>query len=421
MANNLDSNITTKVARVFLKEFESQRVLSKTIDTQLLAGQFTPQSGETVKFKRPHDYISHSTAGGDISAVTKSSIISGSATGTVQNYITVATEWGDKEEALELDQLQEILAPAATRIVTDLELSLGQYMIKNCNLKYGTQGTAVDAWSDVAGAGALMQSIGIPAGEWYYALNPFNAMSLASAQTGLSASDSLVRTAWEKAQIPMNFGGLRALTATTLGSYTTGTASDRAGTVASNPTVTYVGHKDTMIQSIAVAGLTNDATIKAGEIVEVTGRYRLNLSTRQPILDAAGARIKWAGVVTEDVTLSGTGTGTITVAGPAIYEASGQYNTTDTAVVSGDVITILGSASTLYQPSMFYHKQAFGMGTVKLGKLYSTDTVMTTSDGISIRVSKYADGDANTQKIRFDILPAFATFNPFFAGQGFGV
>jgi hypothetical protein len=50
-----------------------------------------------------------------------------------------------------------------------------------------------------------------------------------------------------------------------------------------------------------------------------------------------------------------------------------------------------------------------------------TDTIATTEDGMSIRITKYSDGDANTQKIRFDLLPAYATFNPFFAGQGFGV
>jgi len=53
--------------------------------------------------------------------------------------------------------------------------------------------------------------------------------------------------------------------------------------------------------------------------------------------------------------------------------------------------------------------------------LYATDTVATTEDGFSIRISKYADGDSNQQKVRFDMLPAFACFNPFFGGQGFGV
>ena len=129
----------------------------------------------------------------------------------------------------------------------------------------------------------------------------------------------------------------------------------------------------------------------------------------------------FSGTVTQDVTLDGSGAGNLTIAGAGINETNGQYNTTDTALQSGDVVTLLGSGSTLYQPNLFYHKQAFGLGTVKLPKLYSTDTIATTSDGMSIRVSKYSDGDANTQKIRFDLLPAYATFNPFFAGQGFGV
>ena len=69
---------------------------------------------------------------------------------------------------------------------------------------------------------------------------------------------------------------------------------------------------------------------------------------------------------------------------------------------------------------MFYHKQAFGIGTVPLKKLFATDTIMRTEDGMSMRVTKYSDGDSNKQKIRFDLLPAYAVFNPFFAGQGFG-
>jgi len=422
MANNLNSNVTRQVARVFLDAFEGSRVLSKTVDTQLLTNKFGPSSGSTVDFKRPHDYNSIRTSGGDISSSTKSDIIAGKATGTVQDYFTVATEWGNVEEALELDQLDQILAPMARRIVTDMELDLGRYMYKNCNLKYGAPGTVVDAWSDVAGAAALMDSVGVPMeGERYYVMNPFTATNLASAQNGLNAADSLVRTAWEKSQISSNFGGLRALTSNALAAYTSGTTSDRVGALAANPDVTYVTHKDTMIQSLSVNGFSNNLTIKAGEIITIAGRNRLNISTRETVVDSSGAAIIWSGVVTADVTLSGTGTGTLLVAGPAIYEANGQYNTVDSAPVSGDVVTVLGSASTLYQPNLFFHKQAFGLGTVKLPKLYSTDTIATTSDGMSIRVSKYADGDANTQKIRFDLLPAYATFNPFFAGQGFGV
>ena len=421
MANNLSSNVTRKVARVFLEAFESSRVVTKTVDTQLLSGKFNPSSGSNVDFKRPHDYNSIRTSGGDISSSTKSDIIAGKATGTVQNYFTVATEWGNVEEALELDQLDQILAPMARRIVTDLEIDLASYMLKNSSLKYGSHGTAVDAWGDVAGAGALMDSIGVPAdAERYYLMNPFTTTALANVQQGLNASDQLVRTAWENAQVSQSFGGMRALTSNALSSFTSGTGADRAGTLSSAPDATYVTAKDTMTQTLPVTGFTAGMVLKAGDMVTIANVNRLNLDTRTAMIDASGANVPWTGVVTADVTLAG-GAGNIVVAGPAIYEANGQYNTVDAAPISGAAVTILSSSATLYQPNLFFTKQAFGMGTVKLPKLYSTDTIATTEDGMSIRVSKYADGDANTQKVRFDLLPAYATFNPFMAGQGFGV
>jgi hypothetical protein len=84
------------------------------------------------------------------------------------------------------------------------------------------------------------------------------------------------------------------------------------------------------------------------------------------------------------------------------------------------VITRLGAASDIIQPNLFWHKQAFSIGSVKIDKLYSTDTLATTEDGLQMRVSKYADGDANKQIVRFDLHPAYAVLNPFLAGQGFG-
>ncbi len=419
MANNLQANVTRKVARVFLDAFESSRVVTKTTNTQLLSGKFSPSSGSTVDFKRPHDYNSIRTSGGDISGSDKSDIIAGKATGTVQDYFTAATEWGNVEEALELDQLDTILEPMARRIVTDLELDYAKFIRTNTGLSYGARGTAVDAWSDIAGAGAMMDGVGVPmSDEKYYLMSPFTTTALASAQTGLTAADGLVRTAWEKAQISNNFGGMMALSTNSLSSYTSGSTVDRTGALSAAPNATYLAAKDTMTQTLAIDAL-GTGTIVAGDQVTIAGVNQLNISTRQVLLDAAGAPVPWVGTVLSTVTIN-TNAAEIVVSGAAIYEANGQYNTVDAAPANDAVVTILGAAGTVYQPNLFYTKQAFGLGTVKLPKLYSTDTVATTSDGMSIRISKYADGDANTQKIRFDLLPAYACFNPFFAGQGYG-
>lgn len=422
MANNLDSNVTRKLARVFLEGAEASRVLTRGVDTQLLNGKFTPSSGSTVDFKRPHDYSSLRTSGGDISGETKNDIISGKATGTVQDYFTVALEWDEVEEALELDQLEQILAPAADRIITDLELDLGEFILHNGGFSYGDPDEAVDAWSDIAGAVAKAKAMGIPSDNLNYVINPYVQANLADLQNALSAgSNSNVDSAWARAQITDNLGGARVWTSNALKSRTSSTTGDRTGAVASVGASTYVAHKDTMIQTINVDGFTGTPVIKAGEIVEVTGKYQLSLSTREAFTDGSGNMVKWRGVVTEDSAAFAGGEGTIKVAGPAIYEAGGQYNTVNAALADGDVITILGTDTTVYQPSLLFHKQAFGLGTVKLQKLYSTDTVATTKDGFSIRVSKYADGDKNKQMVRFDLLPAFACFNPYMGGQCFGV
>ena len=428
MANDFDSNFTRKLARVFLEKFDSDRVLSKNVDTQLLAGKFAPDTGDTVEFKRPTDYISSRTSDGDLTSANTSDIITGKASGVVQDYFTVDVEYQEADEAIKMDQLDQLLAPMATRIKTDLELDFANFMLKNTALLAGTVGTAADTWDDIAEAGAIMQASGVPMDNmWMYAVNPFTQRKLASTNVSLGAGGAVggrIRTSLDKAIINDNFAGMRVMTATTLGSYTTGSEADRAGTLSGTPTVTYVAAKDTMTQVLAVTAVGAGSTeIKAGETVQITAASgainRLNLSTRQVILDETGTAIVWTGTVVADVTLSG-GAGNVTVTGPAIFEANGQYNTVSQSPLSGDVVTFLGAASTIIQPNMFWHKQAFSIGSVPIKKLHSTDTIATTEDGLQFRISKGVDFIKNKQLVRFDFRPAYGAMNPFFAGQGFG-
>ena len=424
MANNFDSNITRKLARIFLDKFETSRVITKSVDTQLLSGQFNPSTGDTVDFKRPTDYVSVRTANGNVSSETASPIITGKASGVVQDYFTAFVNYDEADEAIKMDQIDQLLAPLATRIVTDMELDFASFMMKNSALLSGTYGTAADTWDDIAEAGAVLQSHGVPYDDmWCYAVNPYTQRKLASSNRSLGAggvAGSIIKSSLERATIAEDFAGMNVMTSTALASYTTSTVTDRAGTLSGTPTATYLAHKDTMKQTLAVTAMGANAVVKAGEVIQVTGRNRLNLSTRQEILDETGANILWTAVVTEDVTLNASGAGNLVCTAPAIYEAAGAYNSVSSALTSGDVVTRLGAHSTTYQPNLFWHKQAFSLGSVPIKKLYSTDTLATTEDGMQIRVSKYSDGDANEQKVRFDLRPAYGVMNPFFAGQGFG-
>lgn len=426
MANDLSSNTTSKTLRAFVKAFEKQRVLSKTVNSQVFQGEFTPQFGDTIYIKRPHRYNAVRTSDGDLSSATANEIISGSAAAVVQDYISVLVDWTNREEALEMDQKEEILRPAAEQAVIELETSLGDYMIKNAGLTTGTPDTAIDAWSDIASQMSMMKSIGVPMGEIYSVMNPWTVQNLASAQTGLSADPSrLVQVAWEQAQISTPFAGLRAITSNSLSTYTAGTDTTRTGTLSATPDGTYLTHKDSMIQTLAVTGLDASSTVLAGEVLEFTGtgadaRSYLHQRTRKTVFDGTGAAINWRCTVIADATMDGTGAGTLYVTGAAINETDGQYNNISTALTSGDVFVILGTEDTEYQPNLFYHKDFCAVAYVKLPKLHTWDTVASSEDGVSIRITKFSDGLANKQSIRFDLLPAFACLDPFFGGKGYG-
>lgn len=420
MANNFESNFTRKVMLKVLDRFESNRVLSKNVNTQLFSGQFNPNSGDTVDIKRPTDYKSVRTSTGDISGQ-KSDIITGKASATVQDYITVGVDYNEADEALTMGtDKSRFWDDVANRIVIDLETDFAKFMMENAGLRAGTVGEGVDSWAEVAEASALMKATGVPMNQkWCYALNPYSQVALANEQRSLGVNPE-VKTANERAVVNENFAGLKVMTATTLSSYGTGAGADRAGTVASDPDVTYVSAKDSMKQAIAVTGFAANLEIKAGETIEIAGRHRLNLSTRMPVLKADGSQVVFTGVVTEDVTLDGSGAGTLVIAGAGIYEATGAYNTVDSAIVTGDVVTLGGAESTVIQPNLFWHRDAYTIASVKINKLHSTDTVATTRDGLQLRTSLYSDGDANKQTVRFDLRPAYGVLNPFFAGQSFG-
>lgn len=423
MANSFDSNFTRKLMRSFLDKFESERVLTKNVNTQLFAGKFDGSTGDKIDVKRPTDYVTVRTPDGDLTSKSPSDIITGKATATVQDYFTAFVDFDEADEAIKMDQLDELLAPMATRMKTDFELDYGKFMKNNSGLLSGTYGSPALKWDDIAAYGSILDATGVPQdSQWIVAVNSFTQRKLASDQRSLGAGGSaggLISEAHRRAILSDDFAGMKVMKANTLGSNTIAAGADRVGTITSVD-VTYLTAKDTMTQSIVVAGFTNDLVIKAGEVLRVTGRNRLNLSTRELILDETGSVILFSGTVVSDVTLSATGTGTIVITGPAIFEATGQYNTTSSAIAASDVITLLGAAGDIIQPNLFWHPQAFTVASVPIKKLQSVDTVATTEDGLQFRVSKGSDFIKNQQKVRIDFRPAYGVLNPFFAGQGFG-
>jgi len=442
IANNLDSNISEVVLDIFAEEFEKNRVATKTVQTGLLTGanKFeTAKFGDTLFTKRPHQYRIIRTPGGSLADDEFNDIISGRIAFNVQEYITVAIPWSNREETLELNALDKIIRPAAQYAVVEYETSFQNFMIQNSGLSFWVVGNALSKWGDVANFRALMNSIGVPeSGRHYTLTNPFQIRNLADTQTGLaSGSNNLVDTAWKKSMISENFGGMSVLTSNSMSNYVTGVSADRLGSIASFTTPqTYESVKDTMQQIVVIDDLTDNDIFVPGDVIEVTGTdgpFRTNVKTRQIAFDQNGNAIPWRWTLlpnpdTGDAAFPGYTVAsnqiTATVTNASIFEftsgVTGQYDNISRAIVANDVCTFLGASATAYQPNLFYHEEAFAVDTVALPKLHTWDSLATTEDGINMRVTKWSDGQLNEQYIRFDMLPAFSVLNPLFAGTGWG-
>ncbi|EEO9897943.1 head protein, partial [Salmonella enterica] len=173
---------------------------------------------------------------------------------------------------------------------------------------------------------------------------------------------------------------------------------------------------------VSLAGATASVTgfLKAGDQIKFTSTYWLQQQTKQ-VLYNGSTPISFTATVLQDADSTAGGAVTVTLSGVPIYDTTNpQYNSVSRAVTSGDAVTVVGTAGKTMKPNLFYNKFFCGLGTIPLPKLNSIDSAVATYEGFSIRVHKYADGDANVQKMRFDLLPAYVCYNPHMGGQFFG-
>ncbi len=417
MANSLQSNYNKKLLMQFTNSFMSELTIAKAVERQVLVGDFDATTGGVVAMKRPTQYAPQRTNDGDLSAASTNPIKVGQVIGEVGQFCTVLVEATQVEKALQLNQLEELLRPAAMDMAIAVESELAARMTKAAAMTSGTKGTLINKWSDVANAGALFRQAGIPEGDKYCILNNFEEVNLADKQNALGVNPD-VADSWSSATVRQRFAGFdRVLTSSNLAQYTVGTAT--AATLSATPASTYVAYKDSYQMTLALTGVTPAAgTFKAGQQIQIAASKLVNFRNRNIVRSTAGD-VPITLTVLEDATASAGVIAALKVSGAAIFESGvdAAYNTVTRQIQSGDALVFLGTASSTQAPALAFHKGFFGMGSVQLPKLDALDSMVINQDGFSIRVHKFSDGKANKSFYRYDILPTFACFNPFWGMQ----
>lgn len=427
---DLTSNYINRLARGFLKAWSTKMVLTKTVNRAIITDNHfrNPVSGDTAYVRRPWDFPTFSTARGDLSGQTATELQRGRASAVAQNVISAYISWDliDESQDLNDEDIAQVMDAAASRVATSVETTLATYAKNELGHTLGTVTNTISQWSDVAQVASFANAFGFPDGMCYALLDPYSVERLADAQAGLAGNTgNAVMTAWEQAKIQKSFGNVDARMCNTLASHTCGAGYTGASIVVDGvaPTQTYLSAKDTYQTSIALTGFAQNDTLLQGDRIEIPDVYWYNQKTRQLSVGRDGNPLPYQAVVTADATADANGDMTVVVQGPAIFEANGSYNSISAAIGTSNAVSIIsGTNATTNVPSLFMHPDALGLAFVRLARLRAQESrVITSKDGsFSMRISLGSAIDTAETKLRIDVQPVFATFNPLLGGVLWG-
>lgn len=393
MANVLATQ--TKITNAFLLLLKNELVMGKLVTTKF-DKDYTNETvavGDTVKIRRTPEFTVR-----DGATMSAQDIKVGTVDVTIDKQKGVDVSLTSKEMTLEVDELlkNQVMKAKAAALAQQIDSDLMAEANEFAHWA-GTPGQLINSASDFFVGVQKAMELGIPMDDLHGVLSPADHFALAGSFTSLSASDSTVKTAIEKAKLPM-IGNVQPYVSQNVISLTLGT---RAGTILVNggsQNVTYDSVRTTYSQSLILDGFTNNTTVKKGEVFTIAGVNAVNPRSKADL----GYLQKF--VVLADATADGSGNATLTIANPII--SSGAYQTVSAAPADNAAITFMGTASTAYSQNVIFHRGSIALVSAKLQEprsgiyAYASDP----ETGISIRTWSQSDITNDAHATRVDVL-----------------
>ena len=292
------------------------------------------------------------------------------------------------------DWAGNFLEPAASRLVTDVEMSLFSLYTDIYNLT-GTPGTPPAAYGACSDARELLTHGGAPEENRHLALNPkaYNKLTsgLASGFNPQDDTGQLVKTAklfqiagakpFESANCPVHTVGAYSGTPLTNG------AGQEGGSL------------------ITDGWATSTLILKKGDVFTVADVYAVNINNGQNTGNLQEFSVQ------ADVTTDGSGNATISIS-PQII-TSGAFKTVNAAAADGKTITVkTGTLSTAYGQSLMFQKNAFGLVMASIKPPRGLKATTRSYRGLSVTVTTGPDIMNFSEIWRMDAAWAKKTFWP---------
>jgi hypothetical protein len=389
MANTIltPTAVTREALRVLHQKLNFIGNINRTYDDSF--AKTGARIGDSLKIRLPNEYT-----------VRTGATLSAQDTTELSTTLQVATQKGvdlnftSADLTLSLDDFSKrILNPAMSVLAANMEAdAMSMFLDVYNNVNNVT--AAVTFNKLLTGRKVLNDNLAPMDNERCAILNTQDNVDLIDALKGLF-QDSTAITKQYKEGMMGRTAGFDFYENTLIPTQATGTAA-AATLYTVNGAVTANG-------STAVTVQTGTLTFKKGDIFTVATCNRVHPETKLDtgVLQQFVVAADYAG-----------GAGSLTFA-PAIYTTTGRQNVVATGLANGSAITKIGAASSIYKPSILFHKDAFAFATADLIMPSGVDfSARENMDGLSMRVVRQYDINNDKFPTRLDVLYGFKTIRP---------
>ena len=325
---------------------------------------------------------------------------------TVSTQKHVGINFTSAELSMQLDDFADrVLKPRISQLASSIDADVANVFASVGN-SVGTPGTTPATALVMLQAQQKMNEAAAPMSPRYLTVNPAANAALVNGLSGFfNPSDSISRQ-FKSGMMGENVLGYEEVNMSqSIKAFQVGTRTATGGTLSAAVTEGAT--------TISITGAGASGTIKAGEVFTVAGCFAVNPQTRE----STGSLFQF--VALADVTLDGSGAGTITVA--LMYSAAHPLATIATLPVGGTSVTFLGAANTIYPQNIAYHKDAFTLATADLILPQGVDMASRANhNGISMRIVRQYDINNDRMPCRVDVLYGYAAIRPQLACRVWG-
>ena len=326
---------------------------------------------------------------------------------SVANQKHIGVNFTSAELTMQLDDFAErVLKPRISQLASSIDADVAN-SYKYIGNTVGTPGTVPATSAVLLAAQQKLNENAAVMNPRYATVNPAANAGLVEGLKGLFNPTDTISKQFKNGMMGTGVLGFDEINMSqSIKQFTTGSRAATGGTLSA--AVTAEG-----ATSIVVTGAGNNGVVKTGDVFTVADCFAVNPQTRE----STGSLFQFVAVA--DVTLNGSGAGTITVA--PMFSASQALATVDVLPQSGKAVVFVGAASTQYAQNLVYHKDAITFATADLLLPQGVDmAARAVHNGISLRIVRQYDINNDRLPCRIDVLYGYSVIRPQMAVRMWG-